>query len=463
MRLFSSAKQLTRRFSSSTFNKTQFYEPSSSKPRLVLAYSGGLDTSCQLNYLVNEKGFEVCAYIADLGQSDLTTEAEKEAVKEKAMKSGAYAFYCEDLKEDLINNYVLKMLSSSSLYEGRYLLGTSIARPCIAKRQVEICAQEDAGFISHGSTGKGNDQVRFELAYLCLNPKLQPITLWRDPEYCEKFQGRADLQKYASEKNIIASSEKTNEKRWAYSEDENCLHISFESGELEDVAFPANTYGKGSEGIEYPGEIFKKKMNWIKETPDSSDVLKISFDKGIPTSVTNLTSNETVNGSVDLFFYLNELAGKHGVGRIDIVENRFVGMKSRGCYETPAGTVLFSAHQDLEVLTMDREVMRIRDGLSLKYAELVYNGYWFSPEMSFLKKIVEESQEVVSGDAYVELFKGNVLNVGRESSNSLYDESLVSMDEHGGYDPTNATGFIRTLATRLKAVKNRDDKLGKVW
>lgn len=461
---------MTSMTSFSTFSKTSFYEPDPNKPKLVLAYSGGLDTSCQLNYLVKEKGFEVCAYIADLGQEDVRNPQDVEKIKQKAEKSGAYAFYCEDLKRTFIEDYVFPMISSNALYEGRYLLGTSIARPCIANRQVEICAEEKASHVSHGSTGKGNDQVRFELAYHCLDPRLETITLWRDPSYCQRFQGRRDLQNYAIEQGIVGANSVDDDKPkvWAYSEDENCLHISFESGELEDTAYPGKQFARLPDAekpslVEYPGLVLQKTITALKDTPDVSDVLKIEFEQGYPVRVENLRTNEIKTDAVDLFFYLHDTASRHGVGGIDIVENRFVGMKSRGCYETPAGSVLFSAHHDLELLTMDREVMRIRDSLTQKYSELVYNGYWFSPEMSFLKSIMKESQQVVSGTAYVELYKGSIRSIGRESSNSLYDEKLVSMDEHGEYDPSNATGFIKTLATRLKAVRKRDEKLGRKW
>ncbi|GBG23804.1 Argininosuccinate synthase [Hondaea fermentalgiana] len=433
------------------FNRTEFRKPDESKPKLVLAYSGGLDTSTQLAYLVNELGFEVAAYIADLGQDDVKTEEDKEEIKRKAELSGAYAFYCEDLRQEFVDDFVYPMIAANAIYEGRYLLGTSIARPAIGKRQVEICHNEGATHISHGSTGKGNDQVRFELCYLGMDPNLKCVTLWRDPTYCDKFQGRQDLIDYASQFNIPISQTK----KHSYSEDENMLHISYESGELEDPAFP------GTE--DYPGMVLKKKSREIMDTPDQPVDLTISFESGIPSKVVNKTEGKEITGSLEIFDYLNTIGGEHGVGRIDIVENRYVGLKSRGCYETPGGSILYAAHHDLELLCLDREVMRIRDQLSLKYAELVYNGYWFSPEMAYLKHSMEYAQRTVTGEAHIRLHKANIMCRGRSSPNSLYSEALVSMDEHGGFDPTAGTGFINTLANRLKATKKRDTDFGTNW
>ena len=441
-----------RAISNSAFTKFEFRKPDPSKKRLVLAYSGGLDTSTQLAYLARERGFEVCAYIADLGQSDVLSESDKAAIKTKAALSGAYAFYCEDLRREFVEDFVFPMISSNAIYEGRYLLGTSIARPCIGKRQVEICHREGATHISHGSTGKGNDQVRFELCYLGMDPSLKCVTLWRDPTYCDRFQGRQDLIDYASQFNIPISQTK----KHSYSEDENCLHISFESGELEDPSYPGNK-------VEYPGLVLQKMTRNIMNTPDTPANLSLEFKSGICVKVINDDDGKVLTDTVELFSYLNQVGGEHGVGRIDIVENRFVGMKSRGCYETPGGTILYSAHHDLELLVLDREVMRIRDQLSLKYAELVYNGFWFSPEMAFLKNSMEYAQKPVSGKVSLRLHKGNVMNRGRTSPNSLYDADIVSMDAHGSFDPTAATGFINTLSTRLKAAKKRDINFGTKW
>jgi len=360
-------------------------------------------------------------------------------------------------------------------------MGTSIARPCIAKRQVEICWEEDAKYVSHGSTGKGNDQVRFELAYLGMDPTLIPVTPWREPEYFERFEGRQDLIEFATKHEIPVGATK----KHSYSEDENLLHISYESGELEDPAFPGHSK-------DYPGFVLKKKSVDIMDTPDIPCNLTIEFVQGEPTKVTNVDDGTVIEDPLELFLYLNkvdtksnpfqlhciaiaaaqhssdhmlpfvlQVGGEHGVGRIDIVENRFVGMKSRGCYETPGGTILHHAHVDLEVLCVDREVMRIRDTLNVKFTELCYNGFWYSPEMEFVLSAMEKAQEPVTGEAYLRLHKGNVLCLGRTSPFSLYDEDLVSMDKAGGFNPVNSTGFINTLATRLKASSARDKAMKK--
>jgi len=428
---------------------TKFREADASKPKIVLAYSGGLDTSTQLAYLAHERGFEVCAYIADLGQSDVRDAASVEAVRDKAEASGAYAFYCADLRRDFVANYVYECIRANALYEGRYLLGTAMARPCIAKRQVEIAWAEGARFVSHGSTGKGNDQVRFELCYLGMDPTLECVTLWRDREYLAKFEGRQDLLDYATSRGIPVSATK----KHSYSEDENIMHISYESGELEDPAYPGVAQ-------EYPGKVLRKLTNDLDQTPDAPANLELDFDQGRCLALRDCdTGLDLRDDPLAIFAELNALAGLHGVGRIDIVENRYVGMKSRGCYETPAGTVLAAAHLDLETLTIDREVMRLRDTLSLKFAELVYNGYWFSPEMDFLRHAMDHAQTPVSGTVALRLHKGHVLCRGRTSPHSLYQQNLVSMDHEGGFKPEHSTGFIQTLATRLKASKKRDSQL----
>ena len=362
---------------SGTFAKTLFREPDPSKPKLVLAYSGGLDTSTQLAFLAKERGFEVIAYIADLAQDDVLDDGAIEEICEKARASGAYAFYCEDLRKEFVTDYVFKCIGASSLYEGRYLLGTAMARPCIAKRQVEIAHREGATNISHGSTGKGNDQVRFEVCYLGMDPTLNCVTLWRDREYLDRFEGRQDLIDYATEHGIPVKQTKEADGGASFSTDENLMHISYESGVLEDPAYPGHD-------ADYPPEMWVK-TKAIDETPDTPVDLTIEFEQGVPVKATNLSDGTVHTDPLELFLYLNEVGGEHGVGRLDIVENRFIGMKSRGCYETPGGKILFDAHLDLETLTIDREVMRLRDTLSIKYAELVYNGYWFSPEMQFLQ------------------------------------------------------------------------------
>jgi argininosuccinate synthase len=436
---------------STDFNKVSFREPDPSKPKLVLAYSGGLDTSTQLAYLTQEMGFEVCAYIADLGQDDLKTQEDKDAVRDKAQESGAYAYYCEDQRREFVTDFVFEQLRAHAVYERRYLMGTCVARPCIGKRQVEVCWNEGATHISHGSTGKGNDQVRFEMCYLGMDPTLECVTLWREPDYCAKFPGRQELLEYATSHGIKVTATK----KHSYSEDENMMHISYESGELEDPAYPGHNE-------EYPGMVLKKKSVDIIDCPDEPANLTIGFEKGTPVYVKNVDDGTEYTDPLGLFLYLNEIGGAHGVGRLDIVENRFVGMKSRGCYETPAGTILYSAKLDLEMLTMDREVMRIRDTLSDKYAEICYNGGWYSPEWQMLTKSMEFANQNTTGEAYVRLHKANVLNRGRYAGDhSLYNEDLVSMDMLGGFDPSQSTGFIRTLSTRIKASKARDAKLSK--
>lgn len=428
-------------------SKTLFKEPDPSKPTMVLAYSGGLDTSAQLSWLANERGFNVCAYIADLGQEDVEDDDAIEAICAKAEASGAYSFYCEDLREEFVTDFVYPCIQTSCLYEGRYLLGTAMARPCIARRQVQIADAEGATHISHGSTGKGNDQVRFEVCYLGMNPNLNCVTLWRDREYLNKFEGRQDLLDYAAEMGIPVTATK----KASFSEDENCMHISYESGELEDPAFPGHTQ-------EYPAEMWKK-TNALALTPDQPASLTIEFEGGRPVKVTNFDDGTVHTKPFELFMYLNKLGGEHGVGRCDIVENRFIGMKSRGCYETPAGTILHRAHLDLETLTLDREVMRIRDTMAVKFAELVYNGYWFSPEMQFVSTAMQQCQPVVTGSVDLQLFKGNVIERGRSSPYSLYNEAMVSMDVEGGFNPEISTGFIQTLSTRIKASAARDKLL----
>lgn len=396
--------------------------------KVVLAYSGGLDTSCILKWLI-DKGFDVIAYIADVGQNEDFEEAKK-----KALKIGAKKVYIEDLKEELVTDYIFPAFSANAIYEGRYLLGTSLARPVIAKRQIEIAEKENAEYVSHGSTGKGNDQARFELAYYALNPKIKVIAPWKDPDFLARFKGRTDLINYAKENNIPLSV--TLEK--PYSIDENLLHISFESGILED---PAHQPEK---------DMFKFTVD-PKNAPDKETNIEIHFKDGIPVKVLNKDTGEVYTKPLELFLYLNELGAKNGIGRIDIVENRFVGIKSRGVYETPGGTILRAAHMDIEGIAMDREVMRLRDMLSPKFAELVYYGFWFSPEMDFLMSAIKKSQEVIDGVVYLTLYKGNVMVTGRTSPSSLYDKDLSSMDIEGGFNQKDSEGFIKINAIRLMA------------
>ncbi len=396
------------------------------KEILVLAYSGGLDTSVILQWLI-QKGYEVIAYTADLGQKE-----DFDTLKNRALEIGASKVYIEDLKEEFIRDFVFPAIRANAVYEGRYLLGTSLARPLTAKRQIEIAQKENATAVAHGSTGKGNDQVRFELTYYTLAPKMKIIAPWKDEEFLRQFQGRSDEIKYAKDHNLPIKA--TLDKPW--SSDDNILHISYEAGELEDSAKRPRE------------EMFMMTVS-PKEAPDQETEIEIEFEKGNPTKVRNLSDGTVKDTPLGLFVYLNELAGKNGIGREDMVENRFVGIKSRGVYETPAGTILMKAHRDLEGLTMDREVMHLRDGLIPKFAELVYYGFWYSPEMDVLKNFFDKTQEYVSGKVRVALYKGNIIMAGRESPFSLYDQTQSSMDVAGGYDPKNAIGFIKINAIRL--------------
>ena len=395
---------------------------------VVLAYSGGLDTSVILKWLL-EKGYNVVAYIADVGQ-----EEDFNAAKEKALKIGASKVYIEDLKQELVTDYIFPMFKANALYEGKYLLGTAIARPLIAKRQIEIAQQENADYVAHGATGKGNDQVRFELGYYALNPQIKVIAPWKDSEFLAQFKGRTDMINYAQKYGIeIKSSIKK-----PYSEDDNLLHISHEAGILEDPAAQA------------PEEIYSKTVS-PEQAPDTATKVTILFKDGVPVSVKNHTTGEIKEEPLALFCYLNQLGRENGIGRIDMVENRFIGIKSRGIYETPGGTILQVAHRDIEGIAMDREVMRLRDMLTSKFSELIYNGFWFSPEMEFLMSAINKSQELIDGEVDLKLYKGNVYVLGRKSPSSLYNQDLSSMDVEGGFDQKDSQGFIKINAVRLMA------------
>jgi argininosuccinate synthase len=398
------------------------------KEKVVLAYSGGLDTSCILKWLA-EKGYEVIAYIADVGQQE-----DFAAAKEKALEIGASKVYVEDLKGEFVTDFIFPAIKANALYEGRYLLGTSLARPLIAKRQMEIAANEGAAYVSHGATGKGNDQVRFELAYYALDPKIKVISPWKDGEFLSRFKGRKDLINYAREKGIPIKA--THEK--PYSTDANLMHISYESGILEDPAVP-------------PTDDMIEWTRSPKDAPDEETELEIHFRDGLPVKVVDKSSGESFTGPLEMFVHLNKAGAENGVGRIDIVENRFVGIKSRGVYETPGATILRAAHMDIEAIAMDREVMRLRDMLEPKFSELVYNGFWFSPEMEFLMAAINKSQELIDGVVYLSLYKGNVIIKGRQSPSSLYDKDLSSMDIEGGFDQKDSAGFIKINAVRLMA------------
>lgn len=387
--------------------------------KVVLAYSGGLDTSVILKWIKKHYNCEVVTLTADLGQGE-----ELDGIEEKALSTGASKAYVEDLREEFVRDYIFPVFRANALYEGRYLMGTSIARPLIAKRMVEIAEKEGAQAVAHGATGKGNDQVRFELGAMGLNPKLKCIAPWREWD----LKSRTDLLNFAEENNIpVPVSRK---KPWSI--DANMLHISFEGGELED---PWCAPGPDCYRFTVP----------VEEAPNEPEVITIDFEAGDPVAV-----NDTKLSPAALVEKLNELGGKHGIGRVDMVENRFVGMKSRGVYETPGGTIMHVAHRDLEGLTMDREVMHLRDGLIPRYAEMVYNGFWFSPEREALQALIDKTQEKVTGTVRVKLYKGNVIPLGRKSPFSMYSTELATFEEDLVYDQADAAGFIKLVGLRLK-------------
>ena len=388
------------------------------KKKIILAYSGGLDTSVILHWLKKEYNADVIAYIADLGQGE-----DLKAAAKKAKIVGASKVFIEDLKNEFINDFIFPMIQSSALYEGSYLLGTSIARPLISKRQIEIAKKENAFAVSHGSTGKGNDQVRFELSYKALNSKIEIIAPWRIWD----LNSREDCINYAKENKIPIPITKSK----PYSCDRNIYHVSYEGGILED---PWN---------EPPEDMFET-VRPLSKTLSKPQKITLSFRNGIPYKL-----NQKKITPINLFKNLNSIAGKHGIGVVDIVENRFVGMKSRGVYETPAGTVLNIAHRAIESLTMDREVMHIRDSLIPKISQLIYNGFWYSPEMNSILAFVNETQKNVSGEVKVLLYKGNVRILGRRSNYSLYNNELATFEEDNLYDQSDATGFIKLNSLRL--------------
>ncbi len=396
--------------------------------RVVLAYSGGLDTSVILKWLI-DKNYEVITYVADVGQEDNFDE-----VKEKALSIGASKVYIEDLQEEFVTDYIFPAIKANAMYESRYLLGTALARPLIAKKQIEIAHKEKAAYVSHGATGKGNDQVRFELAFYALNPKIKILAPWKMQEFLDQFKGRTDMLKYAEERNIpVKASLKK-----PYSEDDNLMHISHEAGILEDPKYKAE-------------KEMLVKMVTPQDAPDHETHLEIHFKDGIPIKVVNLKDNTKKENPLELFTYLNVIGGENGIGLLDMVENRFVGIKSRGVYETPAGEILMKAHMDIEGIAMDREVMRLRNMLSPVFSEIVYNGFWFSPEMDFLMAAIKKSQELIDGIVFLTLYKGNVMIEGRESPSSLYNKELSSMDIEGGFDQKDSEGFIKINAIRLMA------------
>ncbi|QQS52581.1 MAG: argininosuccinate synthase [Bacteroidota bacterium] len=407
--------------------------------KVVLAYSGGLDTSVILKWLI-DKGFDVIAFVADVGQDEDFIE-----VKRKALAIGASKVYIEDLKEELVTDYIFQAIKANAMYEGRYLLGTSIARPIIAKRHIEIAHLEKAAYVSHGATGKGNDQVRFELGYYALDPSIKVLAPWKMQEFLDQFKGRTDMLNYAEEKKIpVKASLKK-----PYSEDDNLMHISHEAGILEDPKY------------KFEKEILTK-MVMPQDAPDKETHLAIHWRDGIPVKVANTDDGTVKEKPLELFNYLNKIGGENGIGLLDMVENRFVGIKSRGVYETPGGEILMKAHMDIEGIAMDREVMRLRNMLSPLFAEIIYNGFWFSPEREFLSAAIDKSQELIDGVVYLTLYKGNVIIDGRESPSSLYNMELSSMDIAGGFDQKDSQGFIKINAIRLMAhhtiVKQKEKK-----
>ena len=405
------------------------------KEKVILAYSGGLDTSVILKWLSN-KGFDVIAYVADVGQNE-----DFKAVEEKAYATGASKVYIEDLKKPLVTDYIFPALKANTIYEGTYMLGTSLARPIIAKRHIEIAKKEGTKYVAHGATGKGNDQVRFEFGYYMNMPDVKIISPWKDEEWLGQFEGRSDMLKYAEENGIpVKASIKK-----PYSEDENLIHISHEAGILEDPSKRC------------PEDVYSLSLSPAKAA-DKETLLTITFKDGTPLSVKNEGDGTVVTDPVEMIMYLNKMGHDNAIGRVDMVENRFIGIKSRGVYETPGCEILWKAHHNLEGLTMDKEAMHLRDMLSPKYAELIYNGYWGAPEFNMLTALFEESQKHVTGTATVALYKGNVINAGISSDCSLYNEDLGSMDKAGGYHPIDCKGFININAIRLIASSVRDAK-----
>jgi argininosuccinate synthase len=397
--------------------------------KIVLAYSGGLDTSVAIKWLKETYNTEIIAFCADLGQGE-----DIEAIKEKALKTGASKVYIEDLKEEFVKDYIFPMLRANAVYEGSYLLGTSIARPLIAKKQIEILEKEGAEAVAHGATGKGNDQVRFELTYYALKPDVKVIAPWRE----WPFNSRRSLIEYAERQGIPVKA--TKEK--PYSIDRNLFHISYEGGILEDP------------WQEPPSDMYTM-IKPPEKAPDRPVYIEISYEKGDPVAINNKRMSPA-----NLLGKLNSIAGENGIGRVDIVENRYVGIKSRGVYETPGGTVLHLAHRAIESIVLDREIMHLRDSLLSRYSELIYYGYWFSPERVAIQNLIDDIQKDVTGTARIKLYKGNCYVAGRRSPYSLYHPGLATFETEDVYDQRDAEGFIKLNALRLKLrkLKNQDRK-----
>ena len=402
--------------------------------KVVLAYSGGLDTSIILKWLVEEYQCEVIAYSADLGQGE-----ELDFIPEKAKQTGASKSYIVDLKEEFTRDFVFPMFRANAIYEGRYFLGTSIARPLIAKAQMEIAAKEGADAVSHGATGKGNDQVRFELAYYHFDPAIKVIAPWREWD----LKSRTDLEKYAKQHGIPIPTSK----KFPWSSDRNLLHISFEGAILENP------------WAEAPEEMYALTVR-PEDAPDQPEYVEVEFEQGNAVAVDGKRLSPA-----NLLAKLNEFGGRHGIGRVDLLENRYVGMKSRGVYETPGGTILEEAHRAVESITMDREVMHLRDSLMPRYAEMIYNGYWFSPERLVLQALIDESQKTVNGKARIKLYKGHARVVGRDSAtDSLFNVDFATFEADQVYNQADAEGFIKLNALRMRiaAIQRENLKKGKV-
>jgi len=403
--------------------------------KVVLAYSGGLDTSIILKWLQTEYEAEVVTFTADLGQSTIADGAELEEARRKAENLGIKEIYIEDVRDEFIRDFVFPMFRANAVYEGVYLLGTSIARPLISKRLIEIAEETGADAVAHGATGKGNDQVRFELAAYALNPDIKVIAPWREWE----FKSRTDLIKFAEQHQIFVSKDKKGDA--PFSVDANLLHSSSEGKVLEDPA------------VEAPEYVYMRTID-PQDAPDAATDIKVSFEKGDPVAIDGIRM-----GPADLFTRLNELGHANGIGRLDLVENRFVGMKSRGVYETPGGTILLTAHRAMESLTLDSGAAHLKDELMPRYAELIYNGFWFSPERSMLQAAIDESQTHVEGEVSLKLYKGNVMVTARSSPKSLYSEELVTFeDDAGAYDQEDAHGFIQLNALRLRTLAARNKR-----
>ncbi len=397
--------------------------------KIVLAYSGGLDTSVLVKWLKEEYSAEIITFAADVGQ-----EEELDGLEEKAIATGASKHYTLDLVEEFASDFIWPMMRANAIYEGQYYLGTSIARPLIGKAQIDIAKKEGASHVAHGATGKGNDQVRFELAYAALAPDITIISPWRMDKFRQAFPGRTEMINWCREHgvNVEASASKP------YSMDRNLLHISYEAGILEDPWFDPTTPDNKS--------MYKLTVD-PEDAPDQAEYVELDFEKGDCVAINGEGGNPA-----QLLKKLNKLAGKHGIGRVDIVENRFVGMKSRGVYETPGGTILLHARKQVESLTLDRDLEHLRDSLIPKYAELVYNGFWYAPEREALQAFFDQSQECVTGTARLKLYKGSITTVGRKSPVSMYDENIASMEGvKSDYNPDDASGFIRLQALRLRA------------